>query len=129
MYKAILVGAEFQNNDLIDYYMLELKNLAEASNIEVVYSVTQAISKITPNFYIGSGKVDEIRVFAENLDADLIIFNNELSGSQIRNLEEQLGIRVIDRTLLILDIFAQHFLTLDKVQESLMTVIPLIHIY
>jgi GTP-binding protein HflX len=118
MYKAILVGAEFQNNDLIDYYMLELKNLAEASNIEVVYSMTQAISRITPNFYIGSGKVDEIKVFAENLDADLIIFNNELSGSQIRNLEEQIDVRVIDRTLLILNIFASR----AKTKEAMLQV-------
>lgn len=118
MYKAILVGAEFQNNDFIDYYMVELKNLAEASNIEVVYSMTQAISRITPNFYIGSGKVDEIKVFAENLDADLIIFNNELSGSQIRNLEEQIDVRVIDRTLLILDIFASR----AKTKEAMLQV-------
>ena len=60
MYKAILVGADFQNNNSIDYYMQELKNLAEASDIEVVYSITQAVSKITANFYIGSGKVQEI---------------------------------------------------------------------
>lgn len=118
MYKAILVGAEFQNNDLIDYYMMELKNLAEASNIEVVYSITQAISRITPNFYIGSGKVEEIKVFAENLDADLIIFNNELSGSQIRNLEEQIDVRVIDRTLLILNIFASR----AKTKEAMLQV-------
>ena len=88
MYKAVLVGADFQRINSIDYYMEELKNLAEASNIEVVYSVTQAISKITPNLFIGSGKVSEIQTFVSNLDANLVIFNNELSGSQIRNLEE-----------------------------------------
>lgn len=106
MYKAILVGADFKNDNSIDYYMLELKNLAEASNIEVLYSITQAINKITSNLYIGSGKVQEIKTFAANLEADIVIFNNELSGSQIRNLEEQIGVRVIDRTLFILDIFA-----------------------
>ena len=118
MYKAILVGADFQNNNSIDYYMQELKNLAEASDIEVVYSITQAVSKITANFYIGSGKVQEIKTFAENLDADIVIFNNELSGSQIRNLEEQIGVRVIDRTLLILDIFASR----AKTKEAMLQV-------
>jgi GTP-binding protein HflX len=118
MYKAILVGADFQNNNSIDYYMQELKNLAKASDIEVVYSITQAVSKITANFYIGSGKVQEIKTFAENLDADIVIFNNELSGSQIRNLEEQIGVRVIDRTLLILDIFASR----AKTKEAMLQV-------
>ena len=118
MYKAILVGADFQRINSIDYYMEELKNLAEASNIEVVYSITQAISKITPNLYIGSGKVNEIQTFVANLDANLVIFNNELSGSQIRNLEEQIGVRVIDRTLLILDIFASR----AKTKEAMLQV-------
>ncbi len=117
MYKAVLVGADFQRNKSIDYYMEELKNLAQASNIEVVYSVTQAISKITPNLYIGSGKVGEIKTFVTNLDANLVIFNNELSGSQIRNLEELIGVRVIDRTLLILDIFASRARTKEAMLQ------------
>lgn len=106
MLKAILVGADLANDGMIEYYMKELENLAEARNIEVVYSVTQAIHKITPNFYIGRGKVDEVKQFVNNLDADMVIFNDELSGSQVRNLEEVIEVRVIDRTLLILDIFA-----------------------
>ena len=117
MYKAVLVGADFQRINSIDYYMEELKNLAEASNIEVVYSMTQAISKITPNLFIGSGKVIEIQTFVANLDANLVIFNNELSGSQIRNLEEQIGVRVIDRTLLILDIFASRARTKEAMLQ------------
>ena len=118
MYKAVLVGADFQNNNSIDYYMQELKNLAEARGIEVVYSMTQAVSKITPNFYIGSGKVQEVKNFVTNLEADMVIFNNELSGSQIRNLEEQIDVRVIDRTLLILDIFASR----AKTKEAMLQV-------
>ena len=118
MYKAVLVGADFQNNDSIDYYMEELKNLAEASGIEVVYSMTQSISKITANLFIGSGKVQEVKSLVTNLDADMVIFNNELSGSQIRNLEEQIGVRVIDRTLLILDIFASR----AKTKEAMLQV-------
>ena len=106
MLKAILVGADLTNDGMIDYYMEELENLAKASNLEVVYSMTQNIHRITANLYIGSGKVEEVKMFVDNLDADIVIFNNELSGSQVRNLEKIIDCRVIDRTLLILDIFA-----------------------
>lgn len=106
MLKAVLVGADLVNDGMIDYYMKELENLAEASNIEVVYTITQSLNKVTPNLYIGRGKVDEVKQFVQNLEADMVIFNDELSGSQVRNLEEILDVRVIDRTLLILDIFA-----------------------
>ncbi|MCK5388272.1 MAG: GTPase HflX, partial [Candidatus Izimaplasma sp.] len=81
MYKAILVGANLYSDGLINYYMEELESLALAREIEVLYSITQALNKISAKFYIGSGKVLEIRTFVENLDADIVIFNNELSGS------------------------------------------------
>lgn len=106
MDKAILVGPDVLQDGLNDYYIEELKNLAEARNLEVVYSITQIIKKINPATYIGKGKVQEIKTFVTNLEADMVIFNHELSGSQIRNLEEELKCRVLDRTLLILDIFA-----------------------
>ncbi|MCK5762071.1 MAG: GTPase HflX, partial [Candidatus Izimaplasma sp.] len=118
MYKAILVGADLKNDNLINYYMDELKSLAAARNIEVLYTITQSINRITANLYIGSGKVKEIKTFGDNLGADIIIFNNELSGSQIRNLEKEIGIRVIDRTLLILDIFASR----AKTKEAMLQV-------
>ena len=118
MYKAILVGADLKNDGLIDYSMEELASLAMARDIEVLYTVTQSINRITAKFYIGSGKVLEIAKFAENLDANIVIFNNELSGSQIRNLEKEIGVRVIDRTLLILDIFA----TRAKTKEAMLQV-------
>lgn len=118
MLKAILVGAELVSNSMIDYYMKELENLAEASNIEVVYSMTQSLHKITSNFYIGRGKVDELKEFVKNLDADMVIFNDELSGSQVRNIEEVIDCRVIDRTLLILDIFASR----AKTKEAMLQV-------
>lgn len=107
MYNAILVGASINNDQLLDYYMDELENLAKASQVEVLYKITQQIKGISPKYYIGSGKVEEIKTFVENLEADTVIFNNELSGRQIRNLEEALECRVVDRTLLILDIFAK----------------------
>ena len=106
MEKAILVGPDILQDGLNDYYVEELKNLAEARNLEVVYTLTQIIKRVNPATYIGKGKVQEIKTFVNNLDADMVIFNHELSGSQIRNLEEELKCRVLDRTLLILDIFA-----------------------
>ena len=118
MLKAVLVGADLVNDGMMDYYMEELRNLAEASKIEVVYTVTQVVKHITPNYYIGSGKVEEVKQFVNNLDADMVIFNDELSGSQVSNLEEALGCRVIDRTLLILDIFASR----AKTKEAMLQV-------
>jgi GTP-binding protein HflX len=118
MNKAIIVGADLKQDGTFDYYMEELENLAIASNLEVVYQITQAINRVTPNYYIGSGKVDEIKRHVNNLDADMVIFNNELSGSQLRNLEQALNCRVIDRTLLILDIFAKR----AKTKEAMLQV-------
>ncbi len=86
--------------------MNELQGLCEAAGAVVIDRVTQKREKPDPAFFIGKGKVDEIRSFAEGLEADIIIFNNELTGSQVRNLEEVIGKTVIDRTILILDIFA-----------------------
>lgn len=118
MYKAILVGADRTNNGTIDYEMEELHNLAVASELDVVYTVTQSIARITPNLYIGSGKVDEIKNHVIQQGADIVVFNNELSGSQLRNLEQILDCRVIDRTLLILDIFAKR----AKTKEAMLQV-------
>lgn len=118
MLKAILVGADLKNDVMIEYYMEELKNLALARNIEVVYSLTQSIHKINSPLYIGSGKVEEIKSLVTNLDADMVIFNNELSGSQVRNLEAIIDCRVIDRTILILDIFASR----AKTKEAMLQV-------
>ncbi len=118
MQKAILVGPDIRQDGLIDYYMEELANLAHARNLEVVYTFTQTLKSINPATYIGSGKAQEIATFVSNLDADICVFNDELSGSQIRNLEEILNCRVIDRTLLILDIFA----TRAKTKEAMLQV-------
>ncbi len=117
MTKTILVGADLNSNKLMDYYMKELENLAKASNLNVVYTITQSIKGVNPVYYIGSGKVEEIQTFVENLDAELIIFNNELSGSQIRNLEREIGCQVIDRTMLILDIFARRASTKEAMLQ------------
>ncbi len=103
-YKAILVG--LQRKEDISYSMEELKGLAEAVNTEVLGTVIQSLEKPNTATLIGKGKVEEIRELAANMEADMIIFNDELTGMQIRNLEDAIGVRVIDRTILILDIFA-----------------------
>lgn len=84
----------------------ELKELVRSCNGEVIAEVIQNSKEINPSTYIGSGKVKEIKELAENMEADTIIFNNELTGSQMRNLEDIIDKKIVDRTGLILDIFA-----------------------
>lgn len=105
--KAILVGVNLQKDEHFDYSMEELKNLAEALNVEVAGIVTQNLERVVPSHYVGTGKIEEIKAFYEETEANLIIFNDELSPSQIRNLEHDLACKVIDRTMLILDIFGR----------------------
>lgn len=106
--RAILVGYNDDSRGLdIEYSMEELKELASAAEVEVVGMTVQNKKTVDVAYYIGTGKVEEVRMLAEANDANLIIFNDELSGSQIRNLEAAIGMKVIDRTNLILDIFAK----------------------
>ncbi|MGG0276728.1 GTPase HflX [Bacillus rhizoplanae] len=105
--KAILVGVNLNNQSDFEYSMEELANLAEACDVEVVGQVTQNLHRVNPSHYIGTGKIEEVSAFVKEADANMVIFNDELSPSQIRNLEEDLECKVIDRTILILDIFAQ----------------------
>jgi GTPase len=105
--RAVLVGVQVQTDDHFEYSMEELANLAEAIDVEVVGTVAQNLERVNPSHYVGTGKISEIRNYFEETDANLIIFNDELSPSQIRNLENGLECKVIDRTMLILDIFAR----------------------
>ncbi|MBO7747304.1 GTPase HflX [Paenibacillus sp. MWE-103] len=105
--KAIIVGVNLNDRPDFDYAMEELRNLAEACNMEVVGELTQKAVKINGSHYLGTGKVNELSALAEGLEASTIIFNDELSPSQLRNLEGELQRRVIDRTILILDIFGE----------------------
>lgn len=86
----------------------ELMLLAETAGLDVVGSTYQKLSRPYPKHYIGPGKVQEIHELRTELEYDLVVFDDELTGSQIRNLEEALQVRIIDRTQLILDIFGQH---------------------
>lgn len=105
--RAVLIGVHTQTDEHFEYSMEELGNLAEAIDVQVVGTITQNLERINPSHYVGIGKISEIRNFYEEADANLIIFNDELSPSQIRNLENGLECKVIDRTMLILDIFAR----------------------
>ncbi len=116
--KAILVGVNLRNDLHFDYSIEELGNLAEALDVEVVGVVTQNLERINPSHYVGTGKTEEIKNFYNEADANLVIFDDELSPSQIRNLERDLECKVIDRTMLILDIFARR----AKTKEAQMQV-------
>lgn len=117
--RAILVGVNL-NDPNFDYSMEELANLAEALNVEVVGVVTQNLERVNASHYVGKGKVEEIKNFYEESNANLVIFNDELSPSQIRNLEKDLDCKVIDRTMLILDIFDRRAKTKEaKLQVEL----------
>lgn len=100
--------------------VFELEKLVEALDGEVVLNLTQNKSSIDKAFYIGKGKVSEIKDYCEKLDVEVVVFNNELTGSQVKNLEEIIGVRVIDRTNLILDIFNERARTKEaKLQVKL----------
>lgn len=98
---AILVGYEIDS-------VSELEGLAKTTGVEVKSKLFYRNDKIKASFYIGKGKLDELKTLVDHLDTNVVIFDNELSPAQFRNLEEILGVKIIDRTQLILDIFAIH---------------------
>ncbi|MCQ2560725.1 MAG: GTPase HflX [Clostridia bacterium] len=103
-YRAILAGVSLGED--ITYSMEELTGLSEAAGIHVLGTLTQNVDKINAATYMGKGKLLELGQLCAAMEADLVVFNDELSGMQLRNLEDACGVRVIDRTILILDIFA-----------------------
>ncbi|MCT4621147.1 MAG: GTPase HflX [Marinisporobacter sp.] len=108
--RAILVGLSTGSKKeitTIENSLKELEELAKAAGAKVLHTMIQNKPKIDTTFYIGKGKVEEIKILCDELDVNLVIFNDELSGAQIRNLEEAIERTIIDRTTLILDIFAQ----------------------
>lgn len=106
--KVIIVGCQLLDKDdfRFENSMNELASLTNTANGEVVLRVTQKRDKPDTSTYIGKGKVEELRHLIEEFEAEVIIFNSELTPSQLRNLTNQLQIKIIDRTQLILDIFA-----------------------
>ena len=107
MEKAVLVGLDAQVSEWnIEETMRELALLTETAGALPVAEIVQKRNRPDSAFYVGKGKAEEIKIIVEETEANLVIFNDELSSSQIRNLEAALGVRVVDRTALILDIFA-----------------------
>lgn len=107
MKRALLVGVDTGEEDDFETSMEELGNLAKACNMEVVGIVTQKLDAIHKALYIGKGKVAEVRELIGFTEADVVIFDNALSPSQMRNLGQELEVEVMDRTGLILDIFSE----------------------
>ncbi len=107
--KAVLIAVQFPGQTLreVEDYLDELAFLAETAGCVPVKKYLQKITKINPRTFIGKGKLEEIRTFVEQEKTDLAIFDEELSPAQIRNLEGILRCRILDRTDLILDIFAR----------------------
>lgn len=126
--KAILVGVALQSEnisyDMMCEYLDELAFLAETAGAETVKIFTQNLDKPVTATFVGKGKLEEIKTYVEDNDIDLIIFDDELSPTQIRNLERELkGRKVLDRTNLILDIFAKRARTAEaKAQVELGTI-------
>ena len=116
--RAILVGLDL-NNSLIDaeQSLNELEKLALALNIKTVTKVIQKANRILPKYFIGSGKVEEIKKQIEILNIDIVIFDDPLSPSQIVNLENALDCQIIDRSFLILSIFAERAQSKQSVLE------------
>jgi GTP-binding protein HflX len=111
--KAFMVGVEIRGEDnllTLEDSLAELALLGETAGLEIIGQTTQHLIKPNVKTYIGSGKLVEIRMLVDELKADVILFDNELSPRHLRELEIAFGndVRIIDRTALILDIFAQH---------------------
>lgn len=125
--KAILVGLETNQSRLESVSLKdaedsldELEELAETAGAVVVDKILQRKQSQDSTYYVGKGKIEELSLLCQARDVQLLIFDDELSGAQIRNIEEETGVRVIDRTTLILDIFAQRAISKEgKLQVEL----------
>jgi GTP-binding protein HflX len=118
---AILVSVSAgRSADELEAHVSELVELARSAGVEVVDTVTQQRSRVDPRYVMGPGKLQELVIHALQSGVDLVIFDQSLSPTQARNLAQRLDLRVIDRTQLILDIFAQHAVSRDgKLQVEL----------
>lgn len=105
MEKVILVGLDLNDRADFEHSMEELEELAAACDMEVTGVTTQKMPSVNKAFYIGTGKVEQVRRLAEESGAGLVVFDNALSPMQLRNLQQELHMAVMDRTTLILEIF------------------------
>lgn len=105
--RVLLVGVNVDDNPDFETSMDELESLADACEMEVAAKIEQNLSSPNPAFYIGSGKVREVQETVELMDLDYVIFDDTLSPSQLKNLQKEVGVPIMDRTNLILEIFSR----------------------
>ena len=107
--KAVLVGLVTRTQDerKTDEYLDELAFLADTAGAEPVARFTQKLDYPNPRTYVGTGKLEELRQYVEENEIGLVIFDDELSPKQVANVEKELKVKILDRTSLILDIFAK----------------------
>lgn len=118
--RVILVGASVQDGEDMEESLDELKELAATAGAVTVGKLIQNREQIHPGTYIGKGKIEELKELAQVLEATGVICDDELSPAQLRNLEQELELKVMDRTLIILDIFASRASTSEgKIQVEL----------
>ena len=118
--RLILVGVATSEHDDTKESLEELKELVKTAGAQAVATVIQNREKPHAGTYLGKGKIEEVAVLAEELQADGIVCDDELSPAQLKNLEDALGLKIMDRTMVILDIFAQHASTKEgKIQVEL----------
>ena len=120
--RAFIVGVKLQHDseDEVKESLEELASLVDTAGAEVIESFIQNKTKVNPVFFIGKGKMEEIKAFAEDAKIDTIIFDTELSPSQIKNLENAMDKKILDRSWVILDIFASRAKTKEaKTQVEL----------
>jgi len=119
--RAMLVSVSAgRDRETLELHTGELRELARSAGVEVVDVIVQSRPKVDPKTVIGSGKLEDVVVRCFQQDVDLVIFDQDLTPTQARNLAERMELRVIDRTQLILDIFAQHATSRDgKLQVEL----------
>lgn len=118
--RLILIGVSINDDDDTEESLDELEELAKTAGAVTVVKVIQNRDKIHPGTYVGKGKIEEIRNLIDVYDATGVVCDDELSPAQIKNLEEELKIKVVDRTVMILDIFASRAITKEgKIQVEL----------
>ncbi len=117
---AVAVARKGGDRELVFDYLDELEDLAKTAGVEIIEKTYQELVKPNPATAIGSGKVEELKQNLIDNDIHLVIFDDDLTPAQVRNLEKALSVKVMDRSGLILDIFAQHAKTLEaKTQVEL----------
>ena len=118
--RVILVGVQMNDGEDTEESLEELSELAKTAGAETVGTIIQNREAVHPGTYIGKGKIEEVRSLVLAMDANGVICDDELSPAQLNNLERELDCKVMDRTLLILDIFARRAVTSEgKIQVEL----------